>query len=88
MRQVAVMGGGAWATACAQVLADAGNEVYLWARDEKVVQDINENRHNSKFHPNVKLSSRIKASSNPEEVENIIDKFEKEAPENIIDNRY
>ena len=27
-------------------------------------------------------------SSNPEEVENIIDKFEKEAPENIIDNRY
>lgn len=68
MRQVAVMGGGAWATACAQVLADAGNEVYLWVRDEKVVKDINENRHNSKFHPNVKLSSRIKASSNPEEV--------------------
>ena len=68
MRQVAVMGGGAWATACAQVLADAGNEVYLWARDEKVVQDINVNRHNSKFHPNVKLSSRIKASSDPAEV--------------------
>ena len=60
MRKVAVMGGGAWATACAQVLADAGNDVWLWARDHKVVDDINSNHHNSKFHPNVKLSSSIK----------------------------
>ena len=38
------MGGGAWATACAQVLADAGNDVWLWARDHKVVDDINSNQ--------------------------------------------
>ena len=41
------MGGGAWATACAQVLADAGNNVVLWARSEAVVNDINENRKNN-----------------------------------------
>ena len=57
------MGGGAWATACAQVLADAGNNVVLWARSEAVVNDINENRKNSKFHPGVKLSSRVSATT-------------------------
>ena len=36
------MGGGAWATACGQVLADAGHNVVLWARSEAVVNDINE----------------------------------------------
>lgn len=59
------MGGGSWATACAQVLADAGNDVVLWARDENVVTDINENRKNSKFYPGIKLSSKIKASISP-----------------------
>ena len=28
----AVMGAGAWGTALAKVLADAGNEVRIWAR--------------------------------------------------------
>jgi len=56
IKTVAVMGGGAWATACAQVLADAGNNVVLWARSEAVVNDINENRKNSEFHPGVKLA--------------------------------
>jgi glycerol-3-phosphate dehydrogenase (NAD(P)+) len=60
---VAVMGGGAWATACAQVLADSGHNVLLWARNEAVVKDINENNKNSKFHPGVKLSSRITATT-------------------------
>jgi len=63
LTKVAVMGGGAWATACAQVLADAGNEVTLWARDKEVVADINDNHFNSKFHPRIKLSTRISATS-------------------------
>ena len=63
IKTVAVMGGGAWATACAQVLADAGNNVVLWARNEAVVNDINENRNNSSFHPGVKLSSRVSATT-------------------------
>ena len=29
------MGGGAWATACGQVLADAGHNVVVWARSCK-----------------------------------------------------
>ena len=61
------MGGGAWATACAQVLADAGHNVVLCARSEAVVKDINDNRNNSKFHPGVKLSSRITATTSAQE---------------------
>lgn len=61
------MGGGAWATALAQVLADSGHDVVLWARNESVVKDINENRSNSQFHPNVKLSSRIKATTSAQD---------------------
>ncbi|MEC8585078.1 MAG: glycerol-3-phosphate dehydrogenase, partial [Pseudomonadota bacterium] len=36
-RRVAVLGGGGWGTALAQVTARAGNEVALWARDPAVV---------------------------------------------------
>jgi len=57
------MGGGAWATSCAQVLADAGHKVTLWARNESVVKEINESNKNSSFHPGVKLSSRITATT-------------------------
>ena len=35
----AVMGAGAWGTALAKVLADAGSEVRLWARREAVADE-------------------------------------------------
>jgi hypothetical protein len=38
--------------------------------------------------PKNKMGPGLSISSNPEEIEIIIDKFEKEAPENVIDNRY
>ena len=37
----AVMGAGAWGTALAKVLADAGGEVTLWARRSDVADEIN-----------------------------------------------
>ena len=38
----AVIGGGAWGTALANVLAANGHDVALWAREPDVVESINE----------------------------------------------
>lgn len=51
----AVIGGGSWGTAFAQILVDAGNEVCLWARDAEVVEQINNKHCNEKFHPGLIL---------------------------------
>ena len=39
--EAAVMGAGAWGTALAKVLADAGNDVTLWARRPELADEIN-----------------------------------------------
>lgn len=41
-RTVAVLGAGAWGTVFAQILADAGNEVRIWARRPELAAQINE----------------------------------------------
>ena len=51
----AVIGGGSWGTAFAQILVDAGNEICLWARDAEVVEQINNKHCNEKFHPGLIL---------------------------------
>ena len=42
MTHAAVIGGGSWGTALAKVLADKGEHVRMWARDEKHVQAMRE----------------------------------------------
>ncbi len=65
MTQVAVMGGGSWGTAFAQVLSDAGNEVVLWARDAVIVEAINARHENPMYHPGVLLPRTLKAVKRP-----------------------
>ena len=45
--KVAVFGAGSWGTAFSIVLADAGNDVTIWARREEVATAINERRENA-----------------------------------------
>ena len=45
----AVMGAGAWGTALAKVLADAGNDVRLWARRAEVEHEVNTARVEHRF---------------------------------------
>jgi glycerol-3-phosphate dehydrogenase (NAD(P)+) len=61
MTRVAVIGGGSWGTAFAQVLADNGNDVVLWARDALVVDAINSRHENPIYHPGVILPRSISA---------------------------
>ena len=42
-----MMGAGAWGTALAKVLADAGNDVTLWARRPELADEINDTHRNT-----------------------------------------
>ena len=59
---IGVLGGGAWGTALAQVIASGGREVRLWAREPEVVDAINTGRHNPDFLPGCTLSPLISAT--------------------------
>jgi glycerol-3-phosphate dehydrogenase (NAD(P)+) len=58
-----VVGGGAWGTALAQVASTNGRDVFLWARENEVVDCINEQRENAVFLPGQKLNPSIRATS-------------------------
>ncbi|CKP56013.1 NAD(P)H-dependent glycerol-3-phosphate dehydrogenase [Mycobacterium tuberculosis] len=64
---VAVMGAGAWGTALAKVLADAGGEVTLWARRAEVADQINTTRYNPDYLPGALLPPSIHATADAEE---------------------
>lgn len=60
---VAVIGAGSWGTALAQVLAENGHDVRLWARRESVVRGINEAHRNPDYLTDATLSERITATA-------------------------
>lgn len=64
-RRVAVMGAGAWGTAFALVLADAGNDVRLWARRPEVADEIATTRRNGQYLPGVELPPGLRATHDP-----------------------
>ncbi|MGC2655341.1 MAG: NAD(P)H-dependent glycerol-3-phosphate dehydrogenase [Mycobacterium sp.] len=61
--RTAVMGAGAWGTALAKVLADAGGEVVVWARRPELAAEINASRTNVDYLPNVQLPAGIYATA-------------------------
>jgi glycerol-3-phosphate dehydrogenase (NAD(P)+) len=61
--QIGIIGGGAWGTALAQTQALAGRKVILWAREQAVVNAINNEGENTPFLPNVDLHKNIFATT-------------------------
>jgi glycerol-3-phosphate dehydrogenase (NAD(P)+) len=61
--RLGVIGGGAWGTALAQVGADGGRDVLLWARELEVANGINSDRENPVFLPGSKLDPAIRATN-------------------------
>ena len=55
MTNVTVLGAGAWGTAFGQVLADAGNNVTMWAIEPEIVEGIRDHHHNGVRLPSVKV---------------------------------
>lgn len=59
---IGVIGAGAWGTALAQMLASDGRDVVIWALEDDVVADINDNRRNSLYLPSAELAPSIRAT--------------------------
>lgn len=66
MRHVTVIGGGAWGTALAAAARRAKRDVKLYAREDSVVDSINDRNVNETFLPGVELPEGIFATSNLE----------------------
>jgi glycerol-3-phosphate dehydrogenase (NAD(P)+) len=60
--KIGVIGGGAWGTALAQVAAQRGDPVMLWAREPEVVAAINTSHENPLFLAGVSLSPAVRAT--------------------------
>ncbi len=65
MADVAVMGAGAWGSALAQVLADAGNPVTLWARRPEIAEEVNTEHRNRRYLGNAVLPTEVQATADP-----------------------
>lgn len=65
--KITVMGSGSWGTAFALVLADAGNDVTIWARRPELAAAINSGHRNPDYHADVVLPSAVQAVSDSEE---------------------
>jgi glycerol-3-phosphate dehydrogenase (NAD(P)+) len=63
MERLAIIGGGAWGTALAQVVASGGRDTLLWAREPEVVDAINLAHENTVFLPGQKLDPAIRATT-------------------------
>ncbi len=61
------MGAGAWGTAFAKVLVDAGTPTVLWARRAELAGEINRTGRNGEYLPEVKLPSELRATADPAE---------------------
>ena len=59
---IGVIGGGAWGTALAQVVASSGEDVLIWARESDVITGINDNHENHLFLKGQSLAPSIAAT--------------------------
>lgn len=62
-QQIAVLGAGSWGTALAQVLAENGHSVTLWGNNEAQIAEIKEHHTNTRYLPDLVLSSSIQAET-------------------------
>ena len=64
--RIGVVGAGAWGTALANLLAEKGFQVDLWAFETEVCADIVESRENKLFLPGIRLSKNLRPSNDLE----------------------
>ncbi len=67
MKNVAVLGEGAWGTAVATLLAHNGYEVHIWCHDKSIVDQINNTHRNEQYLPGITLDTSIHATADMKE---------------------
>lgn len=68
IKEVTVLGEGAWGTAIACLLAHNGHQVRLWCHHAELVDIINNTHTNERFLPGIKLDKKIRATTSLQEV--------------------
>lgn len=58
---ISVIGAGSWGTAVANLLAEKGYKVKLWARDQQLANDINRRHRNPHYLKDIQLEDGVKA---------------------------
>ncbi|QQD19837.1 NAD(P)H-dependent glycerol-3-phosphate dehydrogenase [Spongiibacter nanhainus] len=61
--RVAVIGGGSFGTAIANIVADNGYPVCLWMRNTDRVEEVNSNHSNQDYLPDIPLNPALRASA-------------------------
>ncbi len=61
IEKIVVVGAGAWGTAVANYLASIGLNINIWAREQEVISDINNQNKNNTYLKNILLSHNLKA---------------------------
>ena len=61
--RVAVLGGGSFGTAIANIVADNGHEVQLWLRSEERALEINQHQVNEVYLPGISLNPSLRATT-------------------------
>src|SRR5256885_5918330 len=86
MTRIAVVGGGAWGTALADLLARKGasQSVTLWAREPEVVDGINRDHMNPTFLPGAALDQRLRASGDLEQAVRGADVVVSSPPSHVV----
>ena len=67
MRRVGIIGGGAWGTALAIGAREASHSVVLWAREQELVETINNRHENEMFLAGIGLDATIRATGDAAE---------------------
>jgi len=63
MNKVGVIGAGAWGTALAQSICNAGRDVIIWARESEVAESIQTHHENSLYLKGIPLNERLQATA-------------------------
>ena len=66
--KIAVLGGGSFGTVVANLVAENGHSVSLWARREDTATLMQKERVNQRYHPNHRLHDHISVTSDLKQV--------------------
>ena len=68
VKNVGIIGAGAWGSGLAQALARGGHKVQIWAREQDVVESINNEHENKRYLQGYPLSENLTAAADINEV--------------------
>jgi glycerol-3-phosphate dehydrogenase (NAD(P)+) len=60
---IAVIGAGAWGTTIAKAIAEKGHDTLIWSHNAETTSEINQERRNSRYLPDVELPANLRATS-------------------------